>query len=173
MGDHVFQPGDVLHSMQEACAMDVEAYGSDAQYWKGHRFVGEGEALLKYNQTFGTGRSRECPSITCHPTHETMQPCAACPGRNFAIAELCMLAARMIQKFDFSAFATTEKLSVTDDAFEVHCLKSSDCVEIIDVDGQILSIAHPGNKSTQGVPGMTASNVPLHDFSCRLTARAS
>lgn len=60
MGDHVFQPGDIVHSMQEACAMDVEVYGPDAVSWKGHRFVGEGEALLKYDLTFGIGRSRKC-----------------------------------------------------------------------------------------------------------------
>ena len=59
MGDHVFQPGDILHSFAEACAMDVEIYGSDVEYWKGHRFIGEGEALLKYDLTFGLGRSRE------------------------------------------------------------------------------------------------------------------
>lgn len=60
MGDHMFQPGDIVHSMQEACAMDVEIFGSDAQYWKGHRFVGkDGEALLKYDLTFGIGRSRK------------------------------------------------------------------------------------------------------------------
>lgn len=64
MGDHVFQPGDILHSMQEACAMDVEVYGPDVRYWKGHRFVGEGDALLKYDLTFGIGRSREY----CHST---------------------------------------------------------------------------------------------------------
>lgn len=60
MGDHVFQPGDILHSMGEAAAMDTEVYGPDARVWKGHRFVGEkGERLLKYDLTFGTGRSRK------------------------------------------------------------------------------------------------------------------
>lgn len=60
MGDHVFQPGDILHSMGEAAAMDIEVYGPDAQFWKGHRFVEEGgEDLLKYDLTFGIGRSRK------------------------------------------------------------------------------------------------------------------
>jgi cytochrome P450 len=58
MGDHVFRPGDILHSMGAACAMDEEVYGPDAGLWKGHRFVGEGEELLKYDLTFGIGRSR-------------------------------------------------------------------------------------------------------------------
>lgn len=63
MGDHVFQPGDILHSMGAAAAMDVEVYGPDAKLWKGHRFVGEaGENLLKYDLTFGIGRSRESQS---------------------------------------------------------------------------------------------------------------
>lgn len=58
-GDHVFQPGDILHSMGEAAALDVGVYGPDARLWKGHRFVGGGgEELLKYDLTFGTGRSR-------------------------------------------------------------------------------------------------------------------
>lgn len=60
MGDHVFQPGDILHSMGEAAALDVEVYGPDARVWKGHRFVGDkGESLLKYDLTFGIGRSRK------------------------------------------------------------------------------------------------------------------
>ena len=57
--DHVFQPGDILSSMGEACAMDAEVYGPDARLWKGHRFLGEGEQLLKYDLTFGSGRSRK------------------------------------------------------------------------------------------------------------------
>lgn len=64
--DHVFQPGDILHSMAEACAMDADVYGPDVRYWKGHRFVGEGDQLLKYDLTFGLGRSRKCRSV---PTH--------------------------------------------------------------------------------------------------------
>lgn len=64
MGEHVFQPGDILHSMGEAAAMDVDVYGPDARMWKGHRFVGDGgEHLLKYDLTFGTGRSRKCLTV--------------------------------------------------------------------------------------------------------------
>ncbi|KAH9844738.1 Cytochrome-P450 [Teratosphaeria destructans] len=116
MGDHVFQPGDILHSMQEACAMDVEVFGDDVQYWKGHRFVGEGEGLLKFDLTFGIGRS-------------------PCPGRNFAIAELCMLAARLIQECDFSEPQITERLAFADDDFEVGAPVQSGRADIIDVDG--------------------------------------
>lgn len=74
MGDHIFQPGDILHSMGEAAAMDTEVYGPDAWLWKGHRFVGEGgEDLLKYDLTFGIGRSRKCPSyIKCGGTTERL-----------------------------------------------------------------------------------------------------
>lgn len=36
----VFQPGDILHAMAEACAMDEATYGPDVRHWKGHRFVG-------------------------------------------------------------------------------------------------------------------------------------
>lgn len=65
MGDHVFQPGDILHSMGEAAAMNTGIYGSDAHFWKGHRFVGDdGERLLKYDLTFGIGRSRKWPKFT-------------------------------------------------------------------------------------------------------------
>lgn len=61
MGDHIFKPGDILHSMGEAAAMDVEVYGHDARFWKGHRFIDGGEDdLLKYDLTFGIGRSRAC-----------------------------------------------------------------------------------------------------------------
>lgn len=74
MGDHVFQPGDILHSMGAAAAVDVDVYGPDARLWKGHRFVGEkGENLLKYDLTFGIGRSRKCaylvfvPQSSFHP----------------------------------------------------------------------------------------------------------
>lgn len=59
MGDHLFKPGDSIRSLGSASAMDTEVYGPDAAYWKGHRFVGEGEALLKYDLTFGIGRSRK------------------------------------------------------------------------------------------------------------------
>lgn len=60
MGNHVFQPGDILHAMGQAAAMDIDVYGDDAQLWKGHRFVEEGgEDLLKLDLTFGTGRSRK------------------------------------------------------------------------------------------------------------------
>lgn len=65
MGDHVFQPGDILHSMGEAAALDSEVYGEDARVWKGHRFVGVGgdglggDGLLRYDLTFGIGRSRK------------------------------------------------------------------------------------------------------------------
>lgn len=83
MGDHLFLPGDILHSMGQSAAFDVDVYGEDAKFWKGHRFVGEGESLLKYDLTFGIGRS-------------------PCPGRNFAIAELCLIATRMVQTFDFA-----------------------------------------------------------------------
>ncbi|KXT03632.1 hypothetical protein AC579_1594 [Pseudocercospora musae] len=152
MGDHVFQPGDILHSFAEACAMDVEIYGSDVEYWKGHRFIGEGEALLKYDLTFGLGRS-------------------PCPGRNFAIVELCMLAARMIKTFEFSDAFISEKLSFKDPDFEVHRPVEAGKAKIIDLDGKVTEVLHPGNKSDQGLPGMTASNIPVNDFACKLTPR--
>jgi len=77
--DHVFQPGDILHSMAEACAMDADVYGPDVRYWKGHRFVGEGDQLLKYDLTFGLGRSRKCRSV---PTHAERDVASVLTMRN-------------------------------------------------------------------------------------------
>lgn len=71
-GDHVFQPGDILHAMGAAAALDVDVYGPDARLWKGHRFVGEkGEGLLKYDLTFGIGRSRRFPPRLFSPPPPT------------------------------------------------------------------------------------------------------
>lgn len=87
MGDHVFRPGDILHSMGEAAGLDVGVYGGDARVWKGHRFVGEeGEGLLKYDLTFGTGRSREC----LHPIRPPNQPTSHAPNPLKEIHEACV-----------------------------------------------------------------------------------
>ncbi|KAK7558996.1 cytochrome P450 [Phyllosticta citricarpa] len=131
MGDHVFLPGDILHSMGQSAAMDVQVYGEDAKFWKGHRFVGEGEHLLKYDLTFGSGRS-------------------PCPGRNFAVAELCLIASRMVQTFDFSEPMITERLQFDDADFELRSPKPERSVDIIDLDGKVYRIIHPGNGSDRG-----------------------
>ncbi|KAF2092706.1 cytochrome P450 [Rhizodiscina lignyota] len=154
MGDHVFKPGDSIRSLGSASAMDTEVYGSDAAYWKGHRFVGEGESLLKYDLTFGVGR-------------------APCPGRAFAIAELCMIAVNMIRNFDFSDWSISKHLPYEADDFEVLGPASPEYSEIIDLDGSIKKIIHPGNMSDYGPPGMTSSNIPLNDFACRLSPRTA
>ena len=152
MGDHVFQPGDILHSMGEASAMDVEVYGPDARLWKGHRFVGEGEKLLKYDLTFGIGRSRKSHLVVKNGRHADRSSTSACPGRNFAIAELCMLAARMIQTFDFSDFSVTEHLPFEDGDFDVRNPVPAPVpkVDVIDLDGKVKSIIHPRNRSDHG-----------------------
>ncbi|KAK8175091.1 cytochrome P450 [Phyllosticta citrichinensis] len=173
MGDHVFLPGDILHSMGQSAAMDVQVYGEDAKFWKGHRFVGEGEHLLKYDLTFGIGRS-------------------PCPGRNFAIAELCLIATRMVQTFNFSEPMVTERLRFGDADFELRSPKPERNVDIIDLDGKVYRIIHPGNGSDRGKshtrsipplgasltmggfagpPGMTAANTPENDFARKLTPR--
>lgn len=79
--DHVFQPGDILHAMGAAAALDVDVYGPDARLWKGHRFVGEkGEGLLKYDLTFGIGRSRRCfPPASSPPSPPPPCPFALLP----------------------------------------------------------------------------------------------
>ena len=82
-----------------------------------------------------------------------------------------MLAARVIQTFDFADISIAEKLSFEDDDFKVLSPVEAQTVEIIDLDGKVRAILHPGNKSDSGLPGMTASNVPLHDFVCRITPR--
>lgn len=190
MGDHVFRPGDILHSMGEAAGQDVGVYGDDARVWKGHRFVGEaGEGLLKYDLTFGTGRSREyfaCfpvllplpetykPTLPfanrpgppqkiiheacrCRSSADTTPPPSpkACPGRNFAIAELCMLAARMVHTFDFSEPHLTERLRFDDGDWAVGRPAApppalDGGVDIVDLDGTVRRIVHPGNASDHG-----------------------
>ncbi|KAK8196963.1 cytochrome P450 [Phyllosticta capitalensis] len=152
MGDHLFLPGDILHSMGQSAAFDVDVYGEDAKFWKGHRFVGEGESLLKYDLTFGIGRS-------------------PCPGRNFAIAELCLIATRMVQTFDFADPMITERLRFDDPDFIVRKPMPEKTVDIIDLDGKVYRVIHPGNGSDQGPPGMTAANTPACDFACKLTPR--
>jgi len=152
MGDHVFQPGDILHALGNSCALNIEAFGEDATVWKGHRFLGDGESLLKYDLTFGLGRS-------------------PCPGRNFAIAELCTLAVRLIQTFDFSEQSITERLRFEDDDWKVGRAMPGKMVDIIDLDGRVKSIVHPDNGSDSGPPGMTAVNIPLNEFACKLTPR--
>lgn len=95
----------------------------------------------------------------------------ACPGRNFAIAELCVLAARLIQTFDFAKVSVTERLKFSDSDFCIRGAAVPIKVEIIDLDGQVKEIIHPGNKSDRGLPGMTAANIPMHDLACKLTPR--
>lgn len=152
MGDHIFQAGDILHSMGEGCAMDERLYGSDARLWKRHRFVKDGEKMLKYDLTFGIGRS-------------------PCPGRTFAINELCALAAGMVQAFDFASPLITERIDFSHDDWHVGSATTEGEVEIIDLDEKTKKIAHPGNGSNSRPPGMTAANVPLHEFSCVVAAR--
>lgn len=96
---------------------------------------------------------------------------AACPGRNFAIAELCMLAARLMQTFNFAEPEIRERLSFTDNDFEVLGPARGQAVEIIDLDGVVKTMIHPGNASDTGVPGMTASNIPMNEFTCKLIPR--
>lgn len=80
----------------------------------------------------------------------------ACPGRNFAIAELCMLAVYMVQTFDFSDPCITERLAFEDEDWTVrspvklHAGVGDGRVDIIDLDGTVKRILHPGNKSDSG-----------------------
>lgn len=82
--------------------------------------------------------------------------CIACPGRNFAIAELCMLATRLIQTFDFSEPVITEKLAFDDGDFDVGPPaklpndRAAGTIEIIDLDDTVRTILHPGNASDRG-----------------------
>lgn len=82
-----------------------------------------------------------------------------------------MLAARMFQTFDFSEPSVNKRLSFSDGDFELHEPVKAETVDIIDLDGQIRTILYPGNASDTGVPGMTAANIPVNDFACRLTPR--
>lgn len=83
-----------------------------------------------------------------------------------------MLAARMIQTFDFSGAYICEKLGFRDPDFELHKpIFKAESSNIIDLDGSVKEIMHPGNKSDRGVLGMTASNVPVYDFACKLKPR--
>lgn len=87
---------------------------------------------------------------------ETDNRFLACPGRNFAIAELCMLAARMVQTFDFSQPCLTTRLQFEQGDWDVgkriHLAAGKDdgLVQIIDLDGTIRTIVHPGNGSDHG-----------------------
>lgn len=86
----------------------------------------------------------------------TVVLCPACPGRNFAIAELCMLAARMVQIFDFSGPLVTERLQFDDGDFDVGSpvetpnAQASGTSKIIDLDNKVKTIVHPGNASDRG-----------------------
>lgn len=117
-----------------------------------------------------------------------------------------MLAARMVQLFDFSEPALTERLGFEDGDFAVGAPvktpheRASGTVDIIDLDGTVKTILHPGNASdvgeliglfllhiptcqikheidtdsslrAKGPPGMTAANIPVFDFACKLTPR--
>ncbi|KAJ7475749.1 cytochrome P450 [Mycena latifolia] len=151
--NHTFKSGDILKAMGPAAAMSVENYGEDAEYWKGHRFVGEGDHMLQYDLTFSTGRS-------------------PCPGRSFALAELLMLSANLIRDFDFSEFQAVKALPLDADDFEVMAPVTPETKQIIDLDGNFKTIVFPGNRSDVGPPGMTSANIPLNDFACRLKIRA-
>jgi hypothetical protein len=101
-----------------------------------------------------------------------------------------MLAARLVQRFDFSEPGVSRRLKFGDDDWKVGGPATPERVDIIDLDGKIRSIVHPGNGSDSGElsplrtsdlgklmpnlagpPGMTAANVPRNDFSCKLTPR--
>lgn len=80
-----------------------------------------------------------------------------------------MLAARLIQTFDFSEPRLTTRLrvdNVDDFAVGPPCLSSSSSsssphtVEIVDLDGSVRSILHPGNASDRG----ESFPVPRHSF---------
>lgn len=148
MGDKVFQPGDNIRQMGQAIGRSTDIYGPDAMLWKGHRFVGEGAELLQYDMTFGIGRSRE--SSLSLATHTLRWPCAACPGRAFAIAELSMLATRMIKQYDFSDLHISQHLPFESDDFEVLGPAEAQYLEIIDLDESHKTIIYPGNWSNTG-----------------------
>lgn len=67
-----------------------------------------------------------------------------------------MLAARMVQTFDFSEPHLTERLRFEDGDWDVgrrihHSAPESDgFINIIDLDGKTRSIIHPGNASDHG-----------------------
>ena len=82
-----------------------------------------------------------------------------------------MLAARMMQTFEFSKCSIAQKLFFQDTDFGLREPATAEAVKVIDIDGSWLKILHPGNKSDHGVPGMTAANVPLNEFVCELTPR--
>lgn len=84
-----------------------------------------------------------------------------------------MLAARMMQTFEFSTFSIAQKLSFQDPDFGLRGPARAEAAKVIDLDGSWVNILHPGNKSNRGLPGMTAANVPLYDFICELTPRGS
>lgn len=149
---HTFQPGTVLKAMGPSAAMSVENYGEDVALWKGHRFVGSGENMLQYDLTFSTGRS-------------------PCPGKAFAVAELCMLAASLVRDFDFSDFSVVKHLPHFADDFEVLGPAKAGVLQIVDLDGTTRDILHPGNLSDTGPPGMTGANIPINDFACLLRPR--
>ena len=83
-----------------------------------------------------------------------------------------MLAARMVQTFDFSDMSINGRLAYSDDDFELYSHVKGHIVDIIDLDGSVKKALHPGNASDTGVPGMTAANIPLNEYACRLTPRA-
>lgn len=82
-----------------------------------------------------------------------------------------MLAARMVQTFDFFRFSIGQKLSFRDPDFGLREPASAEEAKVIDVDESLVNIVHPGNKSDHGLPGMTTANVPFNDFVCELTPR--
>lgn len=62
-----------------------------------------------------------------------------------------MLAARMVQTFDFSEPRLTQRLRFEDADWDVgHPAPVLTKVDIIDLDGEVKSIVHPGNASDRG-----------------------
>lgn len=62
-----------------------------------------------------------------------------------------MLAARMVQTFDFSNTHLTERLSFRDDDFQLLRPVEAETIEIIDLDGKLKPILYPGNESDHGM----------------------
>lgn len=61
-----------------------------------------------------------------------------------------MIAVNMIRSFDFSDWSISEHLQYEADDFHVHGPASVEQCEIIDLDGKVKSIIHPGNMSDYG-----------------------
>lgn len=69
-----------------------------------------------------------------------------------------MLAARMVQTFDFSEPQLTQRLRFDDGDWQVgRPAPVVTKVDVIDLDGEVKSITHPGNASDRGKVTLTTA----------------